>query len=89
MYLDLRVVFVVLYMIVYLWMQCVYLCVTVSMQADVFFKGFSVSGCGPHGLSETDRISISLAVGLYSSMGTSVCMCVYAWGSFCVTISTC
>ena len=31
---------------------------------------------GPHCLSETDRISISLAVGLYSSMGKSVCVCV-------------
>lgn len=50
----------------------------------------SVSGSGPHGLSETDRISISLASGFYSSRGKSMCVCVFVRGGlFVVTISTC
>lgn len=57
-------------------------CVKASMQADVSLEVSARQAVGPHGLSETDRISISLAVGLYSSMGKSVCMCVCV-GVFC------
>ncbi len=56
--------------------MCVSECVTASTQADVSSDVSERQAVGPHGLLETDRISISLAGGLYSSMGKSVCVCV-------------
>ena len=51
-------------------------CVCVCLHADASSEVSERRAVGPHGLSETDRISISLAGGLYSSMGKSVCV----WG---------
>ncbi len=62
---------------------CVSVCVPASMQANVSSEVSGHQAVGPHGLSEADSISISLTVGLYSSVGESVCVCVCAWGSFC------
>lgn len=62
---------------------CVPVCVPASMQADVSSEVSEHRAVGPHGLSEADRISISLAEGLYSCERKSVCVCVYAWGSLC------
>ena len=61
MCLDLRVVLVVF----------IRHCVFVDPTCLQTFQ--SVGLCGPHGSSETDGISISLAGGLYSSVGGNLC----------------
>lgn len=72
----------------------VHLCVLQPPRRPMYLQKFRsvCRAAGPHGSSETDRISISLAVGLYSSVGKSVCECMSVCvrgGLLAVTISTC